>query len=405
MKFGLPKIKLKKDLTVLLIAVFILHIGSFLVTPVLPVILNVDKDLNASQIGVIIGVGSLSVQVGSLMGGLLSDKIGIKITLVIGAIIQAFAMFGYGISDTYSAFILFSIISGIGGGVYGPTIKASIASIAADSTDTRTTAFSLRGISAHAGVALAGIITVLLAKRISNFIFFSAAIVFIVLAIITAIFISNKCRDKICPKINMNSYKSIFKNKQFLIFSGLAILVWIIYAQLTLLLPLRASAVLNNGKVVGLIWTITSIIFVIAQTYIANRFLKKVNLFKSIYIGVLIMGLGIFFIGFSHSFFILTLSATIFTIGEMLVTPTMDSLTGELASEEIIGAYFSISNLIFGLGSAIGNFICGKIINTYGIVNNLIPWLIFAIFAVIVSIVIIFISRLPLNGKNIKKEL
>lgn len=397
MRFGLPKIAFRKHLSTLLIAVCIMHLANFIIIPILPVILRIDKGLNPAQIGYLIGAGSLSFQVGSIGGGLISDKIGRKFTLVTGTIIEIIALVGFGLSNIYSFFLIFQILNGFGGGIFAPTIKAAIAEYANDSDDARTTAFSLRGMSANLGIAIGGLIPLVIIGLTFSTFFFIAAFFYLGLLLLS-LFIPNSCNEKQCGNTSTKRYITILKNKPFLVFSILSIFVWVIYAQLSLLLPLRATAIFKNAKAVGSIWTLTSIFVVLLQTSVAVRIIKKIHLFTSIVYGTIIMGFGIFLIGLSYTYFVLLLSAFIFIIGEMLITPTIDSITSVLANEKIICGYFSIANITYGLGTALGSFAGGKIISIYGI-NSLIPWFIILIFSLFIGLVVYIVGKTSLIKK------
>lgn len=387
MRFGLPKIAFKKHLSTLFIAVVIMHLGDYVIIPILPVLL-INRGLRPDQIGFIIAVGALSFQIGSIIGGFISDRIGRKTTLIIGSIIEVCALLGFGLSSTYSLFILFQILNGFGGGLYAPTVKAAIAEYAEDSTDARTTAFSIRGMAANLGIAVGGLIPLLVMGLKFRTYFFIAAAIYLILLLLSIFYISNRPNDRnYYGKITLKHYLSILKNKPFLIFSALTIFIWIIYAQLSLLLPLRASSIFENGKIVGSIWTITSLVVVLFQTLIVSHVIRKIHTLQSIALGTFVMGSGIFLIGFSNSYLVLLISGIIFIVGEMLITPTIDCIISELADKEIIGAYFSVANIIFGIGFALGSYISGKLIKTYGIVNSLEPWYIILISSGVVAII------------------
>lgn len=396
MRFGLPEIAFRKHLSTLFIAVLIMHLADYVIIPILPVLLSINQGLRADQIGFIIGIGSLSFQFGSIIGGIISDRIGRKVTLVTGSAIEIFALIGFGLSNHYNHFVLFQILNGIGGGIYAPTIKASIAEYSKDSTYIRTTAFSLRGMAANLGIAIGGMIPLIAIGFKFIHYFIIAALFNFLLLLLSLFFISNTCEEAKCGNLSLSRYLNIFKNKPFLVFSVTTILVWVIYIQLFLLLPLRASSIFENGKIVGPIWTITSLIVVFFQTFIVRHIISKIHIIKSIALGTLIMGFGIFLIGFSNSYFLLVLSAVIFIIGEMLTIPTVDSFTSELAEPTLIGAYFSVANIVFGIGTALGSFISGEIIKTYGIINTMVPWFIFLLSSIIISIIIYLTKSLPL---------
>lgn len=404
MKYGIPSMKLGRDVNLLLASVLVLHFASYLVIPILPVILRADKGLDATQIGIVIGVGSLATQAGCIIGGLLSDRIGRKITMVVGAVTEGLGIFGYGFVNSYIALLIFSIINGVGAGIYAPTVKAAIASLASKSADTGTTAFSLRGIAANIGISAAGLLIYLMSGLGSNISFYAAGIIFFILAILSWIFLPKDCGGDECPVIPPDSYLQIIKNRPFVIFSIASLATWLVYSLFSLLLPLRGEAVLANGRLVGSIWTVTSIIVIIAQGFISKYILQKVNPLTAIFAGVLFLGGGLFMIGLSYSFIFLTFSAVIFLVGEMLMLPTTDSLTSQLAHTELIGAYFSIANLISGLGTALGNFIGGRIINVYGVTGTMVPWIIFAAAAGAAALMIIFVRRLPIMNSALAEQ-
>lgn len=402
--FGIPKMSLKRDILLLLAAALIMHLASYIIIPIFPVILSAEKGLNAGQVGIIIGAGSLAFQFGSVIGGVMSDRIGRRITMVIGAAAQSAALFGYGVSSTFILILMFSILNGTGTGVYAPTLKAAIAAIASDSADTRTTAFSLRGIASNIGVSIAGLLILYFSTKSSIIAFFTASSVFLALAVLTWVLLPKNCESRICPIVPPNSYLQIVKNKSFVIFALVSLLVWAIYSQLSLLLPLRANSVLQNGKIVGTIWTITSIIVIIFQSIISKYILQKINPFSSLMFGVLFLGAGLFFIGLSYNFLHLTLSAVVFLVGEMLMLPTTDSLTSQLANPELIGAYFSIAGLVSGMGTAIGNFAGGKLIDVYGVKASMIPWTILGILSAATAAIIFIVKRLPIIAEAIEKK-
>jgi len=401
MKYGFSKLNLNKNIYILLIAVSIMHIASYLVIPVLPIILKTEKGINPIQIGTIIGIGSIAFQVGNVISGAISDRIGKKTTMFIGSIIQSLAFIGYGFSSTYLLLLVFSFTNGVGSGIYAPTLKAAISVLTSESADTRTTAFSLRSIAANIGTSIGGLLILFLAVQKSNIIFFVAAGTFGVLALFTLILLPKDCNGEKCPLVPLNSYKLIFKNKPFILFGILVVLFNGIYSLLELLLPLRADAVLENGKVVGSIFTIMSVSVIILQGLISKFVLRKINPLTSIFIAMLFFAGGLYLIGTSYTFLFLAFSAVIFTVGQMLMLPTTDSVVSQLADAKLIGAYFSIANLLHGLGSAGGAFIAGALINVYGIEKSMTPWLIFAFASIAIGVLILLAKNLPSIKKGI----
>jgi MFS family permease len=65
-----------KIFALLLVLVFFMHLASFLIVPIFPIFLKKARALSLGQVGIILGVGSIAYQAGSLLGGPLSDRLG-----------------------------------------------------------------------------------------------------------------------------------------------------------------------------------------------------------------------------------------------------------------------------------------------------------------------------------------
>lgn len=133
-----------------MLAVLLAHLGTYMIIPLLPIFLKVEKGMSIAQIGIILAVSPFTFQLASLLGGWLSDRIGRRRIIAAGAWLNAMAIAGFAWFDDYGLFISMGLLSGIGVGLHAPSIKAAIAAIA-DEDDSDTFAFSLRGIAANAG--------------------------------------------------------------------------------------------------------------------------------------------------------------------------------------------------------------------------------------------------------------
>jgi MFS family permease len=382
--------QLTLSLKVLLLSVLIAHLAYYLVLPVLPIILKVMKGLSIIQIGTVLAVSSFSYQGGSVLGGVLADKIGRRSIIVLGAIIKAVALVGFGIAETFPLLIGVALMNGIGGGLNAPSTKAAIAALASEG-DHKTTVFSIRGIAANLGIGVAGLLTYFVIGEQTVIVFYIAAILFVLLAIISLIFIPANCKEGECEKITLQTYISILKNKSFVIFAIINIFVWGLYAQFALALPLKAESFMENPTAVALIWTFNSILVVSFQTIITNKVIKRIKPVTSFAIGTLFIGLGISSLYFANHFSLLIVSGVIFIVGEMIIMPTIDVTITKLGSAELMGTYFGLANFVFGLGEGLGNF-GGSRLLSLGIQTYL-PWMTYLFVAISISLFIYLVRK------------
>lgn len=368
-------LKLERPLLILLFGVLLSHLGTYLVTPMLPIVLKTDAGLSISQIGIVLASIAIAFQVGSVLGGVLADRIGRGFTIGLGALIAASGLIGFGFFEQFSLLLITAITMGLGTGLNAPSTKAAIAALA--STENRTTAFSIRGIAANIGTGSAGLIVFFFLTDTSKMIFWIAGGIYVVLAIQSWIFLPKGCGDVPCKGIPKGAYKDAFQNKPFIVFSFVTIFIWALYAQLSLVLPLRATVILPEPKNVALIWTINSLIVVSAQGIITKKVIQKIQPLSALGLGILFITIGICLIFFAQSFLFLVISGGIFVIGEMMILPTIDSTISQLSKAELIGLFFALSNVVYGLGEAGGKSAGGRILGVAG-QNNTLPVIIYA---------------------------
>jgi MFS family permease len=204
--------------------------------------------MTVPEIGLILAVSPFTYQAGSLLGGWLADRIGRRSIIAVGAWINAIAIAGFAIFNTLWLFIGMGLVSGLGVGLNAPSTKAAIAALASENSN-KTTAFSLRGIAANIGTAIAGLLTYFIlggASCASSLIFYVAAGMYVLLGVVTWSFLSKGCGDEPCQIVPLSSYFEVFRNKAFVLFSLVSILIWALYTQLSLSLPLRAETILAD---------------------------------------------------------------------------------------------------------------------------------------------------------------
>ncbi|MFE8703088.1 MFS transporter [Cytobacillus sp. FJAT-54145] len=386
------KSKLNGPMRFLLLGVLLSHLGTYMVTPMLPITLKMDAGLTLVQIGAILAAIAISFQFGSIIGGVLADRLGRGVVIGLGAIIAAGGFIGFGFFEGFTWLLVMAVITGLGNGINAPSTKAAIAALA--STENRTTAFSMRGIAANIGVGSAGLIIFFLITGSTKIIFWIAGIIYIILALVSWFFIPNRCGEAPCPPVPIKSYGEVLKNKPFLVFGGVSILIWALYAQLSLALPLVATEILPDPKNVALVWTINSAIVILFQRAVTKYFINRLHPLTALAIGVLVVGIGVGSLYFSSSFIHLVFSGAIFVFGEMMILPTVDSTVSQLSKAQLIGVFFALANVVSGLGEAAGKSVGSRLLE----VGSVTPWLTYALTGVSLFFIVLLLKRWnPLN--------
>lgn len=367
-----------RPLWVLLSGILFTHLGYYLVLPLLAIILTSDKGLSVGQTGLVLGAASIAYLTGSLLGGWFTDHLGQRRTLVSGLLIRGIGLMGYGFVNSLPMLFATSIVSGIGGGIYTPPAKSGIATYATEQN--KSTAFSFRGIAANIGVTIGPLLGTVLIARSSVYIFIAAFLIHAGLALVHQLLLPKDLAETVKTSAVKGFAAEILKDKPFLVFSFVTIFIWALYAQFTFSIPLRAAAILPNPKSVGLLWTFTSVLIIFLQAPLTRYISKLWHPLFSLATGAILMGIGLGTVMWSHRFLHLLISVLIFTVGEMLVMPTVDTVVSEIAKPELIGTYFGVASFVWGMGESLGNAGGGQLL---GLARRMgtpsLPWLIFAI--------------------------
>lgn len=376
---------LGRAIWVLLGGVLFTHLGSYMLLPFLAIFLSQEKGLSLGNVGLVLGAGSIAYLSGSLVGGFLSDRLGRKLTMVSGLLIRGVGLLGFIYFDTFTSLVVTNLIAGVGGGLYMPPAKAGIASLA--SQDTKTTAFSYRGIAANIGVTLGPLLGTFLLTRSYVVLFWGAAIVYFGLALSHVLLLSKDCTTGIdCPKVEKGSVREIFAHRSFLVFSFVTVFVWALFTQFTLSLPLRATQI-EATQNIALIWTTTSVLVILLQSPLSRWFSKAMHPLQAMSLGTIILGIALGTVAFSTTFWHLILSAVLFTIGEMFIMPTADAIVSDLANPKRMGSYFGVSAFVFGAGESLGNIGGGQLMEAAVRQDTLaLPWIVFAVTGVLVGV-------------------
>lgn len=102
------------------------NLNDGMVWGILPMLL-IAKEFSMNQIGIIAGTYPVVWGIGQLFTGKLSDHFNKKWMLFVGMIMQGIALIGMIWADSYSVFILLSVLLGIGTAIVYPTFLAGIA--------------------------------------------------------------------------------------------------------------------------------------------------------------------------------------------------------------------------------------------------------------------------------------
>ncbi|MDI6896875.1 MDR family MFS transporter [Methanocella conradii] len=373
--------------------------GMSIVMPFISIYLYYYQGVPAGLVGFAMFVSSFVGAIFQLVGGEMCDRIGRRLTFILGLVILivSFLLLGWAVNvrAPYELYLLILSMTRVATGLFRPIPNI----IATDLVprDKRLEAFSLLRIGQNAGFALGPIVGGFMALLSYTSMFYFTAITSGIYLLLVIFFISDTRTCMPSARFSLRDVGSIAGDRPFMAFSLLVFLVTVVYSQMYSPLSVYAKGFVGLSEPeVGVLFAINGTMVVVAQ-YIVTRLTDSLRLTTSMGLGVALYALGFGLVAFSHSFLMLGLCVFIITLGELTYMPPSTTLTANLSSGENRGRYQGFSGLTSTLGFAVGPLIGGMLLDHLPPVAM---WLIIGVSGMACALGLVYLKLLIPEEKN-----
>ncbi|HEY6313155.1 MAG TPA: MFS transporter [Streptosporangiaceae bacterium] len=291
------------------------------------------------------GYGAGAV-IASILGGVLTDRWGCRLTIIVSMVASACAMFSLAVVHPPALLVLTATMAGLFANLYRPAVGALVADLA--TTANRATMYaayrSAMNLGMAVGVGLAG----LLADHAFLLLFIGDAVsslVFACLAIWGLPADHGRAHARPTPGMRVG----VRHDRPFLLFLLASTVVWLVYYQLYFGLPLRVGQLGYPNHVLGLLISFSAALVLVAElpvTYRTQSWPRE----PAIAAGALLVGLGFALLGPAHSWWTLGLCVVVFTAGEVLIAPLGAAYVMDVSPDRAHGRYQGAWNLTRSIG-------------------------------------------------------
>ena len=351
----------------LLLGTFIDRLGGALVFPFLALYISRKFDVGMTQVGILFGVFSITNIAGSMFGGALTDRLGRKKTLILGLVLSALTSLLMGLAESYA--VLCAVIVGVGlfAEIGGPAQQAMVADLLPE--DKRAEGFGLLRVVANLCVAIGPIIGGLLATQSYLPLFIGDAVT----SLITAGIVFARLRET-KPEARpgaehetmlrtLRGYGAVARDVKFTVFVAISTLVMLMAMQMHSSLGIYLRDVHSvSVQRFGYILSLNATMVVLFQFYITRR-IKDRRPFIMLAVGSALYGFGFFLYGIVSAYSLFLLAMIIITTGEMIVSPTAQSLVARMSPEDMRGRYMAVYGFTYVLPGIFGPLAAGLIMD------------------------------------------
>ncbi len=353
---------------VVLGASFIDHIGGALLFPFFALYVTRHFNVGMTEVGILFAIFSVAQFFGSMFGGALTDQIGRKHVIIIGLVLSALSSLTMGFVHRIEFFYLLAVLAGIFADMAGPAHQAMITDLLPE--EKHADGFGLMRVTINLATAIGPAIGGFLAAYSFLLLFAADALS----SIITA-FIFYKLVEETRPqtetsraahpdfKTTFRGYLIVLKDRAFITFMLLSIVITVVYTQMYGSLPVFLRDIHQiSASGFGMIMSLNATIVVLFQLAITRRIRNEPPMLM-MSLGALFYAVGFSLYGFVNNYTLFMLAMAIITIGEMIVSPVAQALVAKFSPEDMRGRYMAVFGISWLIPGAVGPLLAGAVMD------------------------------------------
>lgn len=353
--------KPKTALRALLLCHGILVAGLALSFPFLTLYFHEKRGLPMGLVGLAVSGAVAAAAVGQAIGGELSDTLGCKRVMAIALATRvAFtALLAAAVARDWAvpAIVALHVAGAASGNLYGPAVRAWIAH--EHPAGERAHAYGGLRVAQNAGWAVGPAIGGFMAGY-SYALMFAATSAMSLLGLVVLLGVVPAAPPvRTGEGFAWSGTLAAGRDGRFLELSVIGLMIATVMSQLVA--PMSVHATAHGGLTesqVGLLFTVNGVIVVLLQRT-ATRLSARWPLTRAAAAGCLFYLAGWSWVAFARGWWPMALGMVIVTLGEIVISPSLEALSANLAPARLKGRYLGFQGLLQSLGQALGPLLGG----------------------------------------------
>lgn len=381
---------------VMFVDTFTMAVGFYMLIPLFAYHLLENVGLTATVVGVVAAVRSFSQQGVMAWSGAMADRIGYRNAICAGVLIRAVGFAMFGVFESVPGLLLGSVLAGFGGSLFHPASYATYGVL----TDhgNRVTIYSIRELLSNVGFVIGPVIGGFLAVLDFRWVCFLSAGLFASTAALSWFglpALRPYARAADAPTFRQ-TLRTVGRDPTFVRFVSVIALAWALVAQLYLAVPVIAQDVLGRASSLGTVYSVGAVFMVLTMVPLSRWSERRLLGTPALALGTALLVAGLLTMGLIPVVAALYGGVVLFTLGQVLLHPMMNSVVSRLAPESGMASYFGVNGFGLAVGGFIGNTGGGLL---YDLADRpglgWVPWAVFAAWG-LVAIVALLRARGPI---------
>jgi MFS family permease len=318
--------------------------------------------LSATQVGLGIGLGSVSGMAGRLLGGSLADspQWGRRKTLMGSTIVSALADGVLVLAQGFPLFVIGNLLMGFGVGLYWPATEAVVADISTAAQ--RNEAFALVRLADSLGLGLGVVLGGLLISLTAAYraLFVIDGITFLLFFAIIYVAITETFHGGEAGGSFWRGWSAALRDTNMLVYALVNILFTGYLAQVQSTLPVYFNRFVETASGQGFAEGSLSLLFTghvalaaVCQLPVARR-LNRIRYAEGLMVSALLWGTGFSLVWLTATsampYLLAALALGVMALGMVAYTPISSALVVALAPDHLRGVYLSVNSMCWAFG-------------------------------------------------------
>jgi MFS family permease len=332
----------------------------------LTVYLTKERGFSDIQAGLVVGLWSAGGGVGTMVGGVLADRWGRRPTLLLAHVGGASMMLLLGFSRPFAMIAGVAFALGTFAEAARPAFAAMMVDVVPDRDRVR--AFSLNYWAINLGFAFSAIVGGFAAHL-------DYLLLFVVDAsatLLTAAIVLTKVRETRPTGGHLavsggGGLRVVLRDRVFLLFTFVNLLAAMVFLQHISMLPIAMTDDGLSSSTFGWVIALNGVLIVLGQLFIP-KLIGGHGRTRVLAVGAIVQGVGFGLTAFAGSAWLYAMTVLVWTLGEMVYSPSNAATIADLAPASVRGRYqgvFALSWSIAGFTAPVlGGFVRDQLGNT-----------------------------------------
>ncbi|MEU1073319.1 MULTISPECIES: MFS transporter [unclassified Streptomyces] len=343
------------------------RLGAFVAT-FMTLYLTHERGYSASYAGLVVSLHGLGGVISSLGAGVLTDRLGRRPTMMIAQTATAFSVALLGFVTDPAAIVAMAFLVGMASNASRPAVQAMMADIVRP--EDRMRAFSLNYWAINLGFAVSSAGAGFIAQHSYLAGFLGEAALTLVCAVLVFLKLPESrpeaaatVREKdLEPEIGLGT---VFRDGRFMGVVGLSFLISLIFQQGYVGLPVAMGADGFSSADFGLAIAVNGVLIVALQIPV-TRAIEHRDPRRLLIVSALLAGYGFGLTAFAGSVAVYALTICVWTLAEIVNSPTQTGLVVRLSPVHGRGRYQGVYTMSWSVAALVAPLLSGFVVDRFG---------------------------------------